>query len=280
MESEVIHLCNSEWSFLIGVTSLFISCLAIWISYKSYRSTRNDIDNATKIISEKMDALVNVVRGKFVIAIIIVLFVVLMLIIHNLQRGGSEKQAHPAPADDPIEARELYWSMTSESLREKGFYHFRDANLAYRLGTELSITHPDGDEESAIERANRLNLALKGNPLIAVLRDRARRYKPPFQYIGTPVRVRVPDGNQPRSTIVFVAFESDLDGKVVQIRNPDSDRQLTLRAIGAYHSTTAVDIQMNTQQVQSLFGRADTTVHALAFVLPSSSLPENVSGDE
>lgn len=181
---------------------------------------------------------------------------------------------------DSIESRELATGETSVSMREKGYFHYKDRRLSDRLSAELSDTHPEGDDESIEQRTNRLNLVLADNSLIADLRDRARQHLPPFQYIGTPVRVGVPSGNQPRSSTVYVAFESEFEGRVVQIRNPKNERHLTLRAIGAFHPTTAVDFQMNTRQAIYLFGRVNTTVRAVVFILPPSTQPHGVSGQE
>ena len=203
---------------------------------------------------------------------------VLTLIILNPQRGDRPFQR--GAVTDSIEVMEDDMSKTSEWMKKNGFFHYTDSSLADRLSAELSETHPEGNEESTEQRANRLKLVLKGNPLITDLRDLARQYKPPFHYVGTPVQIGVPDGNQPKSQNVYVALESEFEGRVVQITNPKNERHLTFRAIGAFHPTVSVDIQMNTRQAIYLFGRVNTTVRAVASVLPPSSEPDDFPTDE
>ena len=271
-------------TIIMGIIGIFVTIGVAWVFYylQGKRDRENTksaeieeiLANTKKIIGLLVEAKNSVRLGlTFIIVIIGLSATLLVILIHDGDKNSVQS---------PIKNNKVEDSAILDSTRnkEKDFFHYKDRGLAERLSDELSDTHPQGNDESMEQRTNRLNLVIKDNPLIADLRNRARQYKSPFQYIGTPVQVGVPSGNRPQSPTVYVAFDSEFAGRVVEIRNPKNEKHLTLRAIGAFHPTTTVDFQMNRRQAIYLFGRVNTTAKAVAFILPPSTQPKGISEHE
>ncbi|MYC12574.1 MAG: hypothetical protein F4Y39_02475 [Gemmatimonadetes bacterium] len=259
---------NGIMGIIIGIV---VTIGVAWGFYYLQGKRDKELANTKEIMGLLVEVKNNVRLGLAIVIVTIGLGFTLLLI-HDGDKNSVQS---------PIENNKVEVSAIPDSIqkkeKEKDFFHYKDRGLAERLSDELSDTQAQGNDESMEQRTNRLNRVIEDNPLIADLRDRARQYKPPFQYIGTPVQVGIPSGNRPQSRTVYVAFESEFAGRVVEIRNPKNEKHLTLRAIGAFHHTTSVDFQMNRRQAIYLFGRVNTTAKAVAFILPPSTQPKGIS---
>ena len=266
---------------IIGIIGIVATIGGVWVSY--YIQGKRDIEGKEEILADTKKIIDLLVEAKnsvrfgltFIIVIIGLSTTLLAILIHDEDKNSVQLQVENNKVEDGAVLDSIRRKET-----EKDFFHYKDRGLVERLSKELSDTHPQENDESIEQRTNRLNRVLEDNPLIADLRGRARQYKSPFQYIGTPVQVGVPSGNRPRSPTVYVAFESEFDGRVVEIRNLKNEKHLTLRAMGAFYPTTAVDFQMNRRQAIYLFGRVNTTAKAVAFILPPSTQPKGISEHE
>jgi hypothetical protein len=158
-------------------------------------------------------------------------------------------------------------------LKSKSIYSVDDTAMVDALAGLL----PEIDEQNPIERQRRYSDELEKHKSIAILRERAAQYQPPFQHVGRKVKIGVPENeeNRPPSYKVNVPFDSPWVGKRIKIYNPyNSNKFLTLEGKAAFAKTDNVDMQLNYDQAIYLFTSiVAVTVEGVAYVLPYSEDP-------
>jgi len=174
--------------------------------------------------------------------------------------------------DDPDLIKEL------ESTRH--IYQIDDVDLSKKL----SELFPENYEEDFYLRSSQMNSLLEKHPVIRDLREKSKRHEPPFQFVGQQVKFGLPanPSDRPKAGFVNATIGSQFVGKIIEIRNPDRPNLcLTLEGRAAFARTDIVDMQLNEDQVDYLFGTMyERTVTGIVFVLPEGAKISDPSVEE
>ena len=186
----------------------------------------------------------------------------------NIELSGKEVR-YKVILDKMMDEQETA-SYFVDWLRGKDFYNIEDVSFVDSLAEML----PELSEENPIELQRKYSDILSKHKMIKKLRDNAFQNLPPFQFIGTRVKIGVPEFlvNRPPAFKVNVPFDSPYVGKKIKLYSPSSSNIfLTLQGKAAFQKTDAVDMQLNADQAVYLFSSISAkTIEGIAYVLPSS----------
>lgn len=169
--------------------------------------------------------------------------------------------------------------LTNELKIHYDMYHIDDVDLAQRLSKLL----PTSTEDDVVKRAVEMNNTIEEHPVIKALREKSRKYQPPFQFVGKEVAIGVPAQSYfwPNPGFVNVPFESQYVGRIIELRNKIDSRKLILRGRAAFAKTDNVDMQLNRKQAVFLFDRiVHTTAEGVAFILQEGAETHDPTGQE
>ena len=146
----------------------------------------------------------------------------------------------------------------------------KDDRLLKCLAKQL----PEYDNEDSRKRSKRLNKLINDKIFIKELRELATSHKPPFQYVGTIVKIGVPDKPeyQPKTFHVRPAKESKWQFQRIRIKNPNlQNRYVILQAYGGHDEKEYPNnFNLNREQANYLFDIFnDRTREAIAIIEPS-----------
>ena len=142
-----------------------------------------------------------------------------------------------------------------EWLAERDMYSIHDRRLVGALNSRLCKPIPDHATTDEKRRSDEL---CADNDVVRDINELKRRRERPFHYVGTLIRVGVPEEQPPRGT-ANVCKESELVGNQIQLT--EERRRLNtieVRATGVYACTGYVrypDIQINADDARALFDR-------------------------
>lgn len=170
-------------------------------------------------------------------------------------------------------------NLTNELKIHYDMYHIDDMDLAQRLSELLPISTEDDVVEMCVE----MNSIIEEHPVIKTLREKSKKYQPPFQFVGKEVAIGVPAQSYfwPKPGFVNVPFESQYVGRIIELRNKIDSRKLILRGKAAFAKTDNVDMQLNRGQAVFLFDRiVHTTAEGVAFILQEGAEIHDPTGQE
>jgi hypothetical protein len=137
---------------------------------------------------------------------------------------------------------------------KKKLYPLHEERLATAIAQELCEPIPDLPLEERLEKGK----TCANKPVPSRLRALAFDHKPPFHYIGVPVKAGVPaePRDQPQTHRANVCREGGFLGKRLQVINPRTQKTLIVKAANSYTCTGYVrfpGIQLSPQDATALF---------------------------
>lgn len=154
--------------------------------------------------------------------------------------------------------------------RRQGMFHIDDPSLADTLARLVPVRFGGLTGSSVMEESRRANEQLQNHPALNELRQRALAQQPPFQPIGIPVRVGLPEyrKDQPSPCRMHVVDNSSLENRRIKITNPQNGRWLVLFGVGTITPPFGAEIHLNSDQADWLFGPilGGPTAEAVALV--------------
>ena len=154
-------------------------------------------------------------------------------------------------------------------LAEKSVYPIDKPELVEALGKDLCEPIPDDPMEELMAKGK----ACADLPVARGLRELARQRKPPFHYIGSPVRVskQVEEPHRPQEGQANTCREGPFYRRNIQVRSPiDEYKAVEVSASSSYACppNPQAHIQLNEVDMAKLFdGPVGETEDAYAFVL-------------
>lgn len=155
-------------------------------------------------------------------------------------------------------------------LRRQNIFSMEDSSFldALRNYCPNEVAQPESPEQ----HQKRLRKCFEFG-VLRQLRQMAVDHSPPFQYIGTEVRVGTPERDQPPDLHANVCASGGLLGHRIEIDNPALKTTVIVQATGYYDCTgfsDFPDIQLNAHDASTLFGRPTRKYeNAIAVVLGS-----------
>ena len=137
-------------------------------------------------------------------------------------------------------------------LASKQIFEADNPELVEAITTRACAPIPQDNREERL----RLGRECANAPVVAELRRRADRRRPPFHYIGDIVTIGVPDARPPRGR-ASACTDGVFWRRNVRLTNLiDNQRFIDVEVTGHYPCTdpTAPQIQLNAEDAVSLFG--------------------------
>lgn len=180
------------------------------------------------------------------------------------QRSRSGKKIAKQDLSDPSSMFAKLFSTdfskagTMGLLRQRNIFDMNDPALLDTFLKNCPEAKLDNETDKQFQR--RWNNCFDQNRLFAELKDRSEKHNPPFQDLGTSVRVGTPseDGEKPVAKHANVCTNSVFQGGDLILLDPGSRRQVRVNASGFYPCPNPryfPDIQLNDADAYSLFHR-------------------------
>lgn len=145
---------------------------------------------------------------------------------------------------------------TLRVLKEYKIFRYDDAEMPNELGRAVILDKTAAASLNLEQRIAHKEKLISAVPSIVALREKAKKYEPPFERLGELASGGVPrvSDDQPRRFLVHVPIGSDLANQRVALVNPQNGKELRLIARAAIDDTRRdVDIHINGEQAKFLF---------------------------